>query len=155
MVTSLLMEAYDDLFSYIEWDSDSQQWCDVDVASFMEDQVQAEAKAAEENGDFPRLQRVAKRKPTPQPVQEPWQSQRVNEFVTLLSNTKFIRNAQVKENIPPRAYVIVPITEYAAFKCGTKDYKWGTKAVIVQDPQSMPWSMSDFGSCLNQEFGLL
>lgn len=148
------MEATDDLFSFIEWDSDSQQWCDIEPLEYLNEQAEIEKQISEEQGCQPKIVKVAKKKSSSVPKPEPWESQRVNEYVTLLSNTKFIRNAQVKENIPPRAYVIVPITDYSAFRCGSKDYKWGTKAVIIQEPQDWCISLADFGACLNTEFGM-
>lgn len=144
---------YEDSF-LIQWDSEDEMWAQVDTDDFIDTQLALESQAAEESGTFPRALKVVRHKKPKEPQPEIWEHKRISENIILLSNTKFIRECTVKDNIPPASYVIVPLSEAQCFRQGSKDYGFGSKCVIIQDMENAPGTVADLGQNLSQFFGL-
>lgn len=143
----------DDSF-LIQWDSEDETWTQIDAAEFIDTQLALESQAAEESGTFPRALKVVRQKKQKEPQPELWEHKRLSDNIILLSNTKFIRNCAVINNIPPASYVIVPLCEAQCFRQGSKDYGFGAKCVIIQDMENAPGTVADLGQNLSQFFGL-
>lgn len=140
-------------FDYIEWDSDSQAWDPVDIQSYMETQVDLEQQVAQENQTFPKLARV--KKVTPVPEKEVWSHSRLSDNVVSCSNTKYVRDAITNNHVSPYSYILLRSTDYAALRCGSKDFKYGAPCLILDNLQSCPGSISELGSAINEHFGLI
>lgn len=150
------MEDWEDYFQYIEWDSDDQMWSQVDVNDYMEQECEIEKQRAQEQQTFPRLQKIKTRKTPPvnrSPETPPWTFQRENEFITYLSNTKYVRDCHVAAQLPDSSYVIIPIQEYTAFRRGSKDDRWGSRAIILSNPLQCDASIKELGEGLHAVFG--
>ncbi|UNI72384.1 MAG: hypothetical protein [Chaetfec virus UA24_3359] len=137
---------------YIEFDEESGIWQQIDPLNYIEQVYQEEQQIAKQENIPPRIQKVHKTASIPN-QKEQWSHQRVAPNVVCLSNTKYLRQCVSKELLPPNSYVILPVQEYQAFRCGSKDFKFGAPCVILIDPAHCLGSVMDFGKELDQHFG--
>lgn len=145
----------DDLFNdyqYIEYDEESNIWQPIDPHEFIEQTYQINQQLSQEEHTPPTIIKIKKTSSRPRQM-EVWTHQRVAPNVVSLSNTKFLRECVSKELLPPNSYVILPVQEYQAFRCGAKDFKFGSKCIILIDPSHCLGSVMDFGKELDQHFG--
>lgn len=138
-------------YDFIEWDSDEHAWDDVDLDTYMNTQVDLEQQIAQENNTFPRLARIKK---CPADT-EIWTHKRESPNVVALSNTKFVRECITQEGISPYSYIILRTSDYAALRCGTKDYKYGAPCIILDQPHTIDGPIQQLGNALNNHFGLI